>query len=1647
MNSHRATTHPLADAVRHGIRGSGWALAALSVPGWAVAAPTGGQVVAGSAAIAQQGTKTTITQATAKGAINWQGFSIGTNEYVQFVQPGSTSVTLNRVVGNDPSQLLGQMSANGQIFLVNPSGVYFGANARIDVAGLVATTFDIADDDFMAGRYQFARVEGRDPAQVINDGTITANGGYVVLAGDGVANHGLIEAYLGDIVMAAGERVGLDLSGDGLISFSIDGEALTEIAGVENTGELYADGGRIFLTAKVQGDLLPTAVNHEGLIQARTVEEREGVVYLGGAGGDVTIAGAIDADAGEANAGGGTILVGSNRDITVSDGALITAQGTGSGDGGVVRLVATEILDIEALVTVTATGGETGQGGFIEVSGHRGLNVRGDVDPGSGGRILIDPASLVIVPGAAGSTASSVQYNSTADVTTVHEAYIEGRLNVNQSVILIASNTIGVGSFGPSGSIDATGNGSLALRIGTTSISTPSGSLDTPFFEFGSGCPVGVCIPGGTSGSYAYSRGGINKSISLLGGDGNYVGIDIGGPLSIDPGIQGTVNIKFAKADSIDIKEKIVVTGSDSINPISVHLETVADVLAVEQVYVENFNGAASVDLLGAGGIVTNRVIVRASDSVGSAAIRLDAGSNSIAPYTGSNGYQAMNKNGDASVNLAASNGIQVNGKLEAIAVNGVANINIDAGSGAFSFTGPWIHALDFLPSSTCGYGGTNCFTNGSGGLVLPDFVTGSGAASIVIAGANINILPHFQAALFSPGGLGAYGFVAAMAGDSAAISINATTGDLTLGSSDGGGPLIYAKSGVTDSKTADIFLDAPNGTITVNRAGSPLIEDGLGTQPRNIAILADGRGDNNAALQLRGGNIAIASGAELVSRVDMSGGTLGVVKTAFIDLTGNIVLLDSNLEAFAKNGGGQGQAFVRIWDQSGDLNISREVVTAGSFSNYVELRAAGNVAIGGLVNTNRLRATADSGGVNLVNFIANSVRGTAGNGDFIATSPNDLTLDSAQALNGDIRVTAGGLLTVNPTVRASSTGTLELRGAGIQVNGGGLVVGGQIIINGGTGGDLVQIDGTVINNATSGEAIVRIDGTGVLTIGAGGSVTGHNNNNGVGSATVWIGGSSSFASVNILGNVEADGGGAGVIEQVLIFSQGEIQVTGSVSARNPTLLGSGAHVFLQGSTVNAPGLVKSGVLTVDAPGGVVLGNAEVVTNLLVLSSSGAIDITNTGNLSIVNLNAGGGGVRLFNDGDVTALPGFSIFATTTVDLAATGTMSLLGNINAGGALTITADGQVVLGTLAGNTITAASIDAESFFDQLRVGGILTTTGSMKLVALDNVHIDGDARLTSGGFMLLSAGNMVTSNDGNTPQLIDANSLTAEGVNGVGLSFVDQLFVHNGPAQVGPSGTPIGDPDMLQQLTDLGGTAPLSSTPNAAFISSAGEVKLGNTIFFSDYIYLKADTLTLTQPVSTFLPGSEGSPALHPDVVVQMLPFDPARPIGIEQAPLSSPVAGTTYYTTSGHFGRFPGTSIFTGGTLYTGAANIGTGGIVNVGGQNFLLATGGSVTGAGNIVSTGLIGITGFSPPPTTPPSGPVNTGAVNTVVQQTTSPTDPAGSTIPEETVQSNVPPEEQTGTETTPEGPVDPIAILEQQPLIGGQVEVNNTVLTCQ
>ncbi|MBP2629208.1 MAG: hypothetical protein H6Q68_3919, partial [Firmicutes bacterium] len=243
------------------------------------AMPADGKVVAGQGSIAQNGSNMTITQTTDKMALNWQSFSIAQNEKVQFLQPGVSSMALNRVIGNNASQIYGQLSANGKVFLVNTNGILFSPTARVDTGSLLASTLNIADNDFMAGSYKFAK--GSTTGSVINQGNITAaDGGFVALLGEKAINEGVIVANKGSVVLAAGEQATLDMKGDGLISLAVTQASLN--AQVENKKMIQADGGMVVMTARAASDLAGTVVNNSGVVRAQTIGERNGKIMLSG---------------------------------------------------------------------------------------------------------------------------------------------------------------------------------------------------------------------------------------------------------------------------------------------------------------------------------------------------------------------------------------------------------------------------------------------------------------------------------------------------------------------------------------------------------------------------------------------------------------------------------------------------------------------------------------------------------------------------------------------------------------------------------------------------------------------------------------------------------------------------------------------------------------------------------------------------------------------------------------------------------------------------------------------------------------------------------------------------------------------------------------------------------------------------------------------------------------------------------------------------------------------------------------------------------------------------------------------------------------------------------------------------------------------
>ena len=438
--------------------------------------PTGGTVTSGSGTISASGSRMTIDQSTPRMIANWDSFNIGVDAGVTFNQPSQSAVALNRIYDQSASQIMGSLNANGQVFLVNPSGIIFGASSQVNVGGLAASTLDIADKDFNSGNYTFS--SDGITGSIANAGTINVDGGYVAFISPVIENSGSITADGGTVAMAAGEKVRLDLSGDGLITYVVDEGAVD--AQIKNSGLIHAHGGAVYLTAKAKDALTDAVVNNSGIIEATGIHADGGRIMLLADGGETTISGTLDASSekgtgggivvtGDAviiesgahlNAsgatGGGEVLVGGSwqgcddsiyeaTTTIVETGALLEANAIVNGDGGTV--VAWSDVNSEDSVTLAhgtfqANGGiQGGDGGRIETSGHyldvEGVSGSAAAINGESGNWLFDPWDITI---------SSTGTNITGDFTataasTITSSSINALLNGGTSVTINTGTT------------------------------------------------------------------------------------------------------------------------------------------------------------------------------------------------------------------------------------------------------------------------------------------------------------------------------------------------------------------------------------------------------------------------------------------------------------------------------------------------------------------------------------------------------------------------------------------------------------------------------------------------------------------------------------------------------------------------------------------------------------------------------------------------------------------------------------------------------------------------------------------------------------------------------------------------------------------------------------------------------------------------------------------------------------------------------------------------------------------------------------------------------------------------------------------------------------------------------------------------------
>ena len=411
-----------------------WAIL-LAFAGSALALPSDPLLVAGQATVSRSGPAALlVNQSSAKAALDWRSFNVAANESVRFNQPSASALTVNRVTGNDPSQILGQISAPGSVFLINPAGVYFGASAVVHVGNLIAGTLSANPRELLDGRLSFSSAPGA-VAVVRNDGRIeTPVGGSVSLLGTQVINAGSISTPAGTTGLIAGERIVVDFHGDGLVRYQVDAAAARAL--VHHQGRIEADGGRVALQASAREALVDTVLNVDGIVRARGARLRNGEIFLdAGASGVLSVSGQLDAAGAEpgasggqvsvlgekvglfagaridasGDAGGGRVLVGGDyqgqggqrnaRQTYVGPDVRIVADALVSGDGGRAIVWADDWTRFSG--AISARGGERrGDGGFVEVSGKNRLHFDGRVDTsaahGRGGSLLLDPSDLYV---------------------------------------------------------------------------------------------------------------------------------------------------------------------------------------------------------------------------------------------------------------------------------------------------------------------------------------------------------------------------------------------------------------------------------------------------------------------------------------------------------------------------------------------------------------------------------------------------------------------------------------------------------------------------------------------------------------------------------------------------------------------------------------------------------------------------------------------------------------------------------------------------------------------------------------------------------------------------------------------------------------------------------------------------------------------------------------------------------------------------------------------------------------------------------------------------------------------------------------------------------------------------------------------------
>ncbi|CAM3821477.1 ESPR-type extended signal peptide-containing protein [Polynucleobacter arcticus] len=412
--------------------------------------PTGGQVVGGAASIAQpNANKMEITQTTSKAVINWNTFNVGAGNTVQFIQPSSSSQVLNRVVGitGGSSQILGTLTANGQVFIVNPQGIVFGNGSMVNVGALLASTRDIAPNTFMAGgNLQFgANTSANATGLISNAGSLNASSGFVVLAADQIRNTGSINAPGGQVMLTAGDQATLSLSNGQLVQFTVNHN--TNNLSIASNGVIQAQDGKIVLNANATNSLLNSVINLSGVVSAQG-----GAVGIdAGANGKVNLDTAT-VDVSRQGAPAGNITV-SAQEIALANSKLLasgsnsnSSNSSNSSKGGTVILAGnsahkpSQVAVEDSIIDVSANN-------FSSVGSVSNTDSKGGTTILSGNRVALLGNSTIDASGTHGGGAVIIGGDQLGKVGSLMPVELAKQTYIGSNTNILIGSTAGDGGF------------------------------------------------------------------------------------------------------------------------------------------------------------------------------------------------------------------------------------------------------------------------------------------------------------------------------------------------------------------------------------------------------------------------------------------------------------------------------------------------------------------------------------------------------------------------------------------------------------------------------------------------------------------------------------------------------------------------------------------------------------------------------------------------------------------------------------------------------------------------------------------------------------------------------------------------------------------------------------------------------------------------------------------------------------------------------------------------------------------------------------------------------------------------------------------------------------------------------------------------